>query len=173
MTEKIYIILVLFLLSCPAFADTPWEDYMALPTLENAAKVTKIEYTKGAIPENYGYWAPDLDILRNQVLGCDKEAFRLTFRLIQKSDGGLLESLIVILSHTIRPHPKFFLEEMSALNPRRAILKSIFLMPGLEYVDRMDAQQYEIKMREKALATISDKKLNAFRAICLEIMKNK
>jgi hypothetical protein len=132
MKKLIYITFIILILAGPVFAETPWEAYLALPTPENASKVVGIEYTPGAIPENYGYWAPDLDILRNQVIGGDKESFKLTYRIIKKSDGGLLEDLIVILSHTIRARPEFFLREMSELNPEHSLLGSILLMPGLD-----------------------------------------
>lgn len=38
-----------------------------LPTPENASKVSQIEYSPGTIPPDYGYQAPDLKILQNQV----------------------------------------------------------------------------------------------------------
>jgi hypothetical protein len=171
MKELISIIFLGLISTSPAFAKTPWEGYLELPTPENASEVMKIEYTPGSIPESYGYWAPDLNILRNQVMGGDKESFRLTLRLIQESDGWLPEDLIVILDHTIRARPEFFLREMSELNPDRNVLKSILLMQGLEYVDRRDAQRYEIDMRRKALSKVSDISLKNYRDICLELMK--
>jgi len=152
-------------------AETPWEAYLAFPTPENASRVNRIEYTPGAISEKYGYWALDLGILRNQVLGGDREAFRLAYRLRQNADGGLLEELTMVLSRVIRTRPDFFLEEMSTLRPDRTALEVILLMPGLEYVDRLEARRYEILMRRKALAAVSHKSLRAFRDTCLEIMK--
>ncbi len=173
MIKLTYIILLFTLLCSPAFAETPWENYLSLPNSENATKVLNIEYTSGAIPENYGYLSPDLEILRNQVLAGDPEAIKLTYRLVLKSDGGLLEDLIAILSSTIRVRPEFFLKEMSKINPNRNILKFILLKPGLEYVDRREAQEYDIKMREKALLSVSDSNVNAFKDICLELIKSK
>lgn len=173
MTKYIHTILVVLFISIPAFAETHWEEYLSHPTPDNAAKVVKIEYSPDAIPKNKGYWAPDLDILRNQVMGGDAEALKLTYRLIQKSDGGLSEALTVILSHTIRSRPEFFLKEMERLKPERLILKSIILMPGLEYVDRIDARQYEIEMRKKALSSISSKDTIIFRDTCLKILNGK
>jgi hypothetical protein len=173
MTKFVYIFLLFTLLSSSVFAGTPWENYLSLPNSENATKVLNIEYTSGVIPENYGYWSPDLEILRTQVLAGDAEAIKLTYRLIQKSDGGLLEDLISILNSTIRVRPEFFLIEMSKINPSRDILKFILLKPGSEYVDRRDAQEYEIKMREKALLSVSDGNAKAFKDICLEIIKSR
>jgi len=164
-------ILLLFIAGASASAKTPWESYLTLPIPERASKVARIEYTPGAIPENYGYWGPDLDILRNQVLACDRESFRLTYRLIVNADGGLLEDLSAILSHTIRVHPEFFLKEMYELNPDQKILRSILMSPGLEYVDRNYAQRYELYMRRIALTDVSDLKLKDFRDTCLELIE--
>lgn len=171
MKNTIYIFLMSVFFSCPGFSETRWEAYLAQPTPENASYVEKIEYSPEAIPDQNEYWAPDLDILRNQIQGGDKESFRLAFRLIQKSDGGLLEDLIVILSHTIRARPEFFLKEMSKLNPQRELLKMILLMPGLEYADRNDAKRYEINMRRKAISEISDPTLKNFQETCLALLK--
>lgn len=166
-------ILIIPLATSLAFAETPWEAYLSLPTPDNASRVTQMEYTPGAIPNKYGYWPPDLDILRNQVLGGDREAFHLAYRLLQKADGALLEDLTMVLSRVIRARPAFFLEEMSALRPNRALLKSILLMPGLEYVDRREAQRYEIRMRRDALAAVENKTLRQFRDTCLKILKER
>ncbi len=107
--------LLLLFIARPSWAKTPWEVYLGYPTPQNASRVTKIEYSPKAIPENYGYWAPDLEILKNQILGGDSESFRLAFRLLRTSDGGLLEDLTAILSHTIRPRPELFLREVLEL----------------------------------------------------------
>jgi hypothetical protein len=63
--------------------------------------------------------------------------------------------------------------EMSELNPEHSLLGSILLMPGLEYVDPIDARRYEIDMRRKALSAVSDMSLKKYRDICLELMKEK
>lgn len=97
-----------FSISSHTSAGTLWEEYLSHPIPGNAAKVIKIEYTPGTVSQNRGYWAPDLQNLRNQVSGSDSEAFKLTYRLIQKTDGGLAEDLTVILSHTVRARPGFF-----------------------------------------------------------------
>jgi hypothetical protein len=156
----------------PAKAETLWEQYLALPTPENAKKVVSIEYTKGAIPDDYGYWAPDLLILQNQILGGDKESFRLAYRLRQNSDGGLLEDLTAILGRSIRPKPNMFLSEMLMLNPDSRALRSILRMPGLEYVDRRQAKNYELKMRKAAITSVSNEKLSSIKTKCLQLMDN-
>ncbi|MEW6401335.1 MAG: hypothetical protein AB1649_06010 [Chloroflexota bacterium] len=172
-TISICTIFLVLLVAGTALGKTFWEAYLSLPTPQNASVVTKIEYTPGAIPKEYGYWKPDLDILRNQILGGDSEAFRLAYRLLQKADGGLAEDLTVILSNTIRARPEFFLKELSALRPSTGSLEDILLMSGTEYTDRPEAEQYEMKMRIKALESIETKILKHFRDRCLEIMRKK
>ncbi len=161
----------LFFMSSTSWAETSWEAYLNHPTSENAIHVNKIEYTAGKIPQNYGYWDPDLNILRNQVLGGDAEAFRRAFRLFRNSDGGLREELNAVLSHSIRPHPQFFLAQISELQPSEIELRKILLMPGLEYVDRSQARTYELEMRRKALSSVSERKLLLLRDRCLNLMK--
>jgi len=163
-------ILTLIVLSS-ASADTKWENYLENPTPENAMRVASIDYSPGKIPENYGYWEPDLIILQDQILGGDSEAFRLAYRLREKAQGGLLEKLTILLSRTIRARPEFFLKEMAVLHPTEEILKDVLLMPGEEYVDRLTARKYELIMRHKALAAIKDKKLTAIRNRCIRILK--
>ena len=171
MNKLIIITLISLSTALSAFAETRWETYLENPTPKNAASVEAIEYTPGKIPENYGYWAPDLIILQNQILGGDIEAFRLAYRLREKAQGGLLEELTILLSRAIRPRPEFFLKEMSVLQPKREALKDVLLMPGEEYVDRLTAKKYETKMRLKALTSVNDKKLTDMRNKCLEILK--
>jgi hypothetical protein len=170
MKKYLFLIFILVIAGTEAIAKTPWESYLALPAPENASKVVVVEYTPGATPENHGYLESDLRILRNQVLGGDRESFRLAYRLIENSGGVLVEDLIVILSQTIRAHPEFFLKEMSELNPDRNTLKSILTMPGLEYTDRKYAKRYEIYMRRMALTGVSNISLKDFRDTCLDLI---
>ena len=153
-----------------SYAETMWEKYLMFPTPENASKVSEIEYSPGTIPTNYGYWAPDLKILQNQVLGGDKESFHLVFRLSEDADGGLLEDLTAILGRSVRAQPEQFLREMAILKPNDERLRAILMMPGLEYVDRPEARKYEIKMRRKALASIVDDSLRSYKEKCLRLM---
>jgi len=171
MKKSFLFILLLFIATTQASAKTPWESYLALPIPERASKVDAIEYTPGAIPDERGYWAPDLNILRNQVLAGDGASFRLAYRLVEKADGGLLEELIAILGHTIRVHPDFFLKEMSKLNPDQDLLRSILMTPGLEYVDRNYARRYELYMRRMALTDVSTLSLSEFRDSCLKLIE--
>lgn len=164
-------ILLLVLASASASAKTPWESYLTLPIPERASNVIEIEYSPEAAAENDMDRARDLGILRDQVLACDRESFRLAYRLIENADSGLRESLISILSHTIRTRPEFFLKEMSSLNPDQDVLRSILTASGSEYKDRSYARRYELYMRRMALTDVSDLKLSDFRNTCLEMIE--
>jgi len=152
-----------------ASTQTPWEAYLSLPTPENAAKVLRIAYSIGDEDE---YRPADLDLLRIQVLAGDVEAFRLTYRLLVQADGGLLEELANILGRSIRSEPALFLREVASLRPDEKILEFILSSPGLEYVDRPEAQRYEIEMRRRALAGIKNAELTNIREHCLALMKD-
>jgi hypothetical protein len=165
-------ILALGLFSTAAYAGTPWETYLSLPTPENASKVTALQYSAKALPPNYGYWAPDLEIMKNQILGGDGESFRLAYRLLEKADGGLLEDLMAILGKSIRVQPELFLREMAVLKPKPNRLKGILMVPGLEYTDRPKAKRYEIEMRRKALMSVTDENMKAQQEQCLSLMQN-
>ena len=166
------LLMIIALTVCPFVnAKTPWESYLDVPSAENAKNVSSIEYTEGAIPKGYGYWAPDLEILKNQVIAGDRDAFRLTYKLMSESDGGLLEELVAILASSIRPQPEVFLREIGFLNPSEAILKGILSMPGLEYVDRINAQEYELLQRKKAISSVTAKDLAPVKEKCLLLLK--
>jgi len=168
-------IISLLILHCAIFtnacAETLWEKYIESPTSKNAAKVKQLEYTKGAIPENYGYWHPHLKILEAKVLKGDKEAFRLVVRLRKQSDGGLLQDLTAILGRTIGPQPIMFLRELSMLNPHKKSLKSILLLTGGEFVDDLEANEKEIEKRKKAIDSVTTDELQNYKQICLNLMK--
>jgi len=172
MRKTIFFVLLFVTAGTDAIAKTPWESYLTLPIPERASEVVAIEYTPGELPENQEYREPDLMILQNQVLACDRESFRLAYRLAENADGGLYEDLVAILSHTIRSHPEFFLKEMADLKPDRSVLKSILTMPGMEYMDRSYARRYEIYMRRLALTDVSNLSLDSFRDTCLELIES-
>lgn len=172
MTKKTLLLILLFLLSGPhASAQTAWESYLSLPAPEYASKVSEIAYTQNAPAGDGGHVASDLGILRNQVMAGDRESFRLAYRLMETSHGGLREELATILGHTIRVYPDLFLARMQELNPEEEVLESILLTPGTEYADRTYAKRYEIYMRKIALTEVSDISLKDIRESCLELIK--
>jgi len=159
------IALLLWIWAISALAATPWEVYLELPTPENAARVRAIEYTA---PVEGGYNADDLRLLESQVRAADSQAFRLAYRLYIKSDGGLAEELGVMLGQVTRAHPTFFLKQVSALKIECSSLKWALNSPGIEYVDRLSAQTYEITQRRKALESVKAKNLATVRDHCLK-----
>jgi len=153
------ILILLIFTSSNALSETLWEEYLALPNDLNAEVVEVIEYSEGAIPENYGYWAPDLLILQNQVNSGSENSLRLAIRLMLLSDGGLREDLTALIARSIRIDPLQFLEVTEQLALSDAVLKSILNMPGLEYVDRPKAQNYELSQRVSALRSVQEPSL--------------
>jgi hypothetical protein len=151
--------------STSALTATSWEVYLELPTPENAARVQALEYTA---PVEGGYNADDLRLLEAQVRAADAQAFRLAYRLYIKADGGRAEELGVMLGEVTRAHPIFFLREVSALKIQCSSLKWPLNAPGLEYVDRLSAQAYEIAQRRKALESVTDNNLVTVRNQCLK-----
>jgi hypothetical protein len=156
---------------CLGAADTLWEQYLALPSSENASRVMEIAYSPCAVEASHRYLAADLDILELQVTGGDREAFRLAYRLQQATPpGDLLEELTLILARALRPQPMMFLREMNSLLPESATLRSILMMPGPEYVDRPHAVEHELERRRDALRAVTEPELLALRERCLQLM---
>ena len=157
-----YLALLAVLISCNAVAETPWERYLDEPSPFNASMVRSISYST---PVQGNYNSDDLEILHLQVLGADPQAFRLAYRLYKLSDGGLAEELGAILASSVRPNPKFFLQQVAALHVQCSAFN--VNVAGLEYVDRNKAQAYELKMRHLALTSVKERSLIRARQDCL------
>ncbi len=169
---KQFAIFILFSFCASASAETLWEQYLAHPTPENAIAVNDVAYTSGAIPENYGYWAPDFLILKNQILGGDSASFNLALRLLAKSNGGgLHEELVGVVASAIRPKTNMFLKGVSNSDISNGTIEFILNFAGLEYVDRINARNFEIEMRQVAISLVKDKNLQAAKERCLELIK--
>ncbi len=152
-----------------ACAETEWEKYLANPTPQQAARVNKVEASdKSDVGGDY-----ELQILQNQVLAQDSQAFRLAYRLYQSSDGGLAEDLGALLARTIRAQPQFFLQQVQLLNVPCSKLKWVLNVPGLEYTDRPKAKHYEIEMRKEALRNVTASELAEVRDQCLKEFHHK
>jgi hypothetical protein len=163
-------ILFFFIAASHLSAKTPWESYLTLPIPERASTVDGIEYSPESSRETGEDLAHDLNILRDQVLACDREAFRLAYRLAGNAADGLRGDLNAILGQTIRTHPDFFLKEMSRLQPNQEALKSILMASGYGYTGRNYARRYELYMRRMALTDVSSRTLQEFRDTCLELI---
>src|SRR5262245_63430521 len=110
--SSIPIIPLFFALSALATAEaTPWEMYMESPTPAHAAQVAARTYRTDP-SENAREM--DLGLLGVQVQAGDREAIRLAFRLLPRSDGSEAELLCVILGRLIRSQPELFLVELKA-----------------------------------------------------------
>ena len=158
-------IIAVAVVASSADGSTPWEHYLDAPTSTNAALVMAIEYSPEAHERRLS--AEDLQILQNQILAQDHEAFRLALRLYHAADGGNGEVLGEMLARTIRGHPGFFLAEVAFTAEPCSEFSWILNTPGLEYVDRFEAQAYEISMRKAALRSVRTKVLRRVREECL------
>ena len=160
--------ILLLAASSSVMAGTPWETYLDLPTPQNASHVVAIEYTE---PPQGGYDSNDLEILQTQVAASDAESFRLGFRLYKASGGGLAEELGVILSASIRSHPRFFLQQVATLDPTCREFSWILNTPGLEYIDRTDAAAYELRMRQASLMGVNGDAFAEIRNNCVRLIE--
>ncbi len=158
--------------TAPLIAATPWEEYLALPSSANASRVTAMTYSPGKSPAG-GYATSDIRVLEDQVLSQDREAFHLLVRLYHSTEGGLAEDLGVLVGHSARVHPEFFLREVSALNRPCSELAWALNAPGEQYVDRPDARRYEIEARKDALQGVTTKALLRVRGECLATLTSK
>ena len=172
--KSILVLLTTVILTHQVYAETLWEKYLAMPDKVNASRVTRIEYSPGGIPDGYLYSESDMQILQNQVLAADSEAFHLAYKLLVfYQTGALAEELIMIMARTIRTNPLFFLTSVKRIKPERHYLESILLTPGLEYVDRYEAKRYELRMRFKAIESIRHEDIVKYQHLCLGILKQR
>jgi hypothetical protein len=155
-----------FFAAVSAGAATPWERYVALPTPENARVVRALQYSPGRGSE-FGYELDDIQVLADQVLAEDPEAFQLAVRLYVQSDAGLAEDLGLLLGRCIRAHPNFFLRQVARSGHTCSDLSLVLNAPGLEYSDKPDAMKYELQGRRAALRTVKNKELRRTRDACL------
>lgn len=146
---------------------TPWETYMAHPSPENAMAVQSIQYSDKLDSRRLGEQiSADIQVLAVQVFSADREAFRLTLRLIRSSKPGAnLEDLVEIAGRYLRQNPKAYLEDVATSGLSAHCPGASYV--GLQYVDRDTARSYEIGARVKALESVRDEKLAKLRDICL------
>ena len=166
------ILVLFFCANCFAsgaiFAATSWEAYVAEPSPENARSVTAIQYSKPIRSEEV---TTDMQLLAVQVYSADREAFRLTLRLIGSTNPGAdLEDLYEIAGRFLRQNPTAFLEGIATAGYSTHCPGASFV--GLQYVDREKAKAYEIKARRKALLSVNSKSLLAVRNSCLAQLKD-
>ena len=170
-TTKILIMLLTLLLAGSAFAQTAWEQYLELPTPENAARVQQALYSD---PSTRGRSLhEDLLLLEIQVISADREAVRLAYRLSVESDGHYSEMLDAMLGRLIRIDPKLFLQELKRHRSQVSRLDSLLGQHGRPYIDRHRARSYEDEQRIAALMTIADPSLKDIRDECVGMLKKR
>jgi|GEM_PF-2007473 len=164
----IFVVMIVWI-TTSAQAATPWEDYLDCPTPARASRVKVMTYTPGS--DSQGLSDDEVQILQNQVLARDREAFRLAVRLYRAADGGDAEDLGALLGRTARSQPEFFLRELAAAHIRCSDLSWALNATGLEYVDRPEAKAYEIAQRKNAIRSVRAKKLQHVRTECLQAFR--
>jgi len=112
----------------------------------------------------------DLAILGNEVIGANREAVKLAFKLFTISDGAFSESICITLGDLIRINPEMFLEELK--NHRKYVSRISTVLGNLGYVfvDRYEAHKYAINQRIKALKSVTNPMLSEMRLECLEVL---
>lgn len=117
---------------------------------------------------NYG-------ILRNEIYYGNSVCLDIAIRLHEFSDGHYAEQLDETIGVLIRINPRLFLSKM---NEYREIFEKdgrrwpVDILPP-EYVDRLEAQAYEIEMRIKAIETVKDKCYAEIKTICIDQLKRR
>lgn len=155
-----------WLVSSAACAATPWEKYVAEPSPENARSVAAIQYSEPPGVRLGERTTTDIQMLAVQVYSADREAFRLTLRLIgATAPGADLEYLHEIAGRFLRQNPKAFLEDIAAAGHSKRCPGVDFA--GIQYVDQEKARAYEISARRKALLSVNTKSLLAVRDACI------
>jgi hypothetical protein len=169
MKTRFYVLaFVALAMSVIASAKTPWEEFITLPTPEHAGAVNAMVLS-GTPNEDQAFTTNErgLMILDAQVRAFDKEAVELSFRLLKIADGHYGEMLSESLGGLIRPNPKMFLQHFARHQKSVVRLDALVGNFGVNYIDSLEAQRYEVEMRIKALKSVSDPKLRAARELCI------
>ncbi len=160
-------------LAASASAQTPWEAYLALPSPANARRVERASYSDSAAA--LGQLEQDLEVVAVQMQAGDRDAVRLAFRLLPGADGDFAETLEIMLGRLIRIHPALFLEEVRRQQqtlPRfDARLNGMLTNTGSPYVDREQADAYEMRRRMDALRSVRAPALGAIRDRCIAVLQ--
>jgi hypothetical protein len=146
---------------------TPWEVYVDDPTPQNAKAVTEMSYARPLTEEKkMEAIETDLDVLETEVISGDREAVRLAFRLFEATNGHVAELLSQIVGRLIRIQPRLFLQELRHAWPVPR-LDALVGALGDAFVDREEAQKYELAARAAALKQVQDSSLRKVRDACL------
>ena len=158
-----YLALVILLISVSTKASNSWENYLNLPTPQNASLVNSVT--------NSSKIESELDILEIQIIAGDLQAINLALRISEwfKQSAAVSERLSVIIGRSIRSFPKKYL---TALNLSANSNQCLDINSnGLEYVDRIQAQMYETEQRLKAILSVNDTELTLIKNTCADKLK--
>jgi len=158
-----YLALLTFFISNFVLASNDWENYLNLPTPENAASVIS--------PPINEQIEGGLDILEIQILAGDLEALKLAFRLKKwvHLSAATSEGLSIIIGRTIRGFPQNFLTAIKS-SPYFEYCMDVDVY-GFEYVDRINAQLYENRQRIKSIASVNVIELTEIKQVCLSRLR--
>jgi hypothetical protein len=164
--------------------------YFATPITENAQYLFSVlpktqvrgERRRKDFLEVSSYIDGHLDLLERQVLKADRNAVKVAVRLWTIADGGFAEDLASMLGDLIRVNPKMFLEEFREFpwpedygDFKEWLGEGNLLCNGRildgEYEASDEAQRKEMELRIKALKTVKDANLAAFRDECISMIK--
>jgi len=152
-----------------------FRDYVSYPSSANARAVVaqlpargRVAYTgSDAEAGALALIDQELGTLECQVRAQEPDAVRLAFRLMTVTDGALLESLHEMLGRLIRPAPRLFLQQLAENEGAVGELDGLVGNFGTEYVDRVEAQRLETRLRVTALASVRDRRLRRLRDRCI------
>ena len=134
---------VLTILAFAARSQTAWQQYVTLPSPENAAKVQVIAHDP-PLPEK---------------------------QMLKNSDGALTEQLLAMLSRLVRPSPRLYLQALSRNVLAGRIVYGSVASLDEAFVDREEARRYEYQARIRALLSVKDRALRKERRACTGILE--
>jgi hypothetical protein len=152
-----------------------WQGFLSNPTKTNGTKVCLLLPSK-----HYGITEPDsvyhkswdslyenLYKLEALVISQRRIAVKVAFSLFPISDAAFTETLDQMLGKLIQINPRMFLEELSSHRNLVGALGGLLGNLGEEFVDNIEAQNSEIKLRIRALKSVKIKMLSSVRDECI------
>jgi len=144
-----------------------WDKYHSRPTADNAEQL----YSRLPVspPKHGGYGHPELmekfysalDWLQPRILGGDRWATRIAFRLCAVADAAFSEDLEAMLASMIRRQPLLFLEELRRNRKSVGDITTVVLnLNADEFLEApSEIKKAELQARLDALGSVSPSKL--------------
>lgn len=95
-----------------------------------------------------------MQVLEQRVLMKERESVELAFRMRHIADGAFLEDLDIILGKLIRVDPELFLSELQRARVPPRAMDGLVGNLGDAYVDQMERQCKEMRLRRQALNSV-------------------